>query len=74
MFTRKKKKEVIEINSKFKVGDPVRFKYRGELTFGWVYTIKKGPSGSVIYDVQIGGQCPAIIYDIEEEALKLREK
>lgn len=72
MFGRKKKKEDIIINSKFKVGDQVRFRYRGDLVFGWIYTIKKGPSGNIIYDVQIGGQCPAIIYDIEEEALTLR--
>lgn len=72
-FFKKKKANKPVINSQFKVGDPVRFRHKDELTFGWIYEIKLGPNGKVIYDIQVGGQCPAVLKDIPEEILKLRE-
>ncbi len=70
----KKKKPKIEINSKFKKGELVSFFYRGDLKFGFVYGIKLNEESKVIYDIQIGGECPAIIKDIRELDLVRREK
>ena len=70
LFKRKPKK-VIE--SKFHDGEYVRFRYRGELTTGWIYNIYEN-EGGVIYDIQIGGQCPAILYGFKEEQLTSLEK
>lgn len=72
-FKKKQKKIEITFPHKFEIGNPVRFRYRDELTFGWIYEIKKGPGGKVIYDVQVGGQCPAILKDIPEDILVLRK-
>ena len=66
LFRKKKAKEVIE-NNKFQLGEFVRFKHRGEVDPGVIYNIKKDNEGNVIYDVQIGGECPAIVYDVKEE-------
>ena len=69
IFKRKKK----EIDSKFKKGDLVYFRYHDDLTFAYVYDIKE-KDGKVFYDVQLGGQCPSFLYDMKEEDLKLKEK
>ncbi len=70
LFKRKKK---IVIETKFKEGDPVRFRYKGELYFGWIYVIYAKEGQPTTYDVQIGGQCPMVIKNIKEEELTLRE-
>ena len=70
-FKKKKKEEPIT-DGKFKMGDFVYFRYRGELAFGWIYGIKKDAQGNILYDVQLGGQCPSVIYDLPED--QLREK
>ena len=67
-----KKKKKIEIETKYKVGDPVRFRYRGELCYGWIYVVFPKAEGQTIYNVQVGGQCPAIIEGLKEEELTLR--
>ena len=70
-FKKKKKEEPITGN-KFAIGDFVYFRRRDELTFGWIYAIKKDASGNIIYDVQVGGQCPAVLHDLPEDKLKLK--
>lgn len=65
-----KKKKIID--TKFKVGDPVRFRYRDELYFGWIYVIYPRENELTIYDVQVGGQCPMVIKGISEDQLTLR--
>ena len=67
----RKKQKIV---SKFSDGDYVRFKYRGELTFGWVYKIYTDKEGNVMYDIQIGGQCPAVLYGFQENQLTLMEE
>lgn len=62
-----------KINSKFVKGEMVSFHFRDDLVFGYVYCIKLNKDGSIIYDVQLGGQCPAIIYGLKEEDLKKYE-
>ena len=78
-FFRKKQKKLIEQyrsnkataeeGSKFKIGEFVHFRYRDELYFGYVNWIYTGNDGTKIYDIQVGGQCPAIIKGIREEIL-----
>ena len=60
-------KKSTPINSKYKVGDFVNFKFRNELTFGFIWKIYLGASNEGIYDIQVGGQCPAVIEGISEE-------
>lgn len=71
LFKRKKK---VQIETKFQLGDPVRFRYRDELYFGWIYIIYAKEGQPITYDVQIGGQCPMIIKGIKEEELTLRKE
>jgi len=63
------RKKVIqeEINSKFKKGQTVGYKKEIYLSIGHIYNIKKDNDGNILYDIQIGGECPAIIYDIKED-------
>ena len=65
-----KKKKIIP-DTKYKMKDYVRFRYRGELCFGWVYEIHYKQGEETIYDIQIGGQCPAILYGFKESQLTL---
>lgn len=61
-----KKKKGVHIDSKFQLGDLVLFKYRNDLMNGYIYKIYLSPTGEVVYDVQIGGECPAVINNIPE--------
>lgn len=53
--------------AKYKKGDFVNFRRRGELCFGYIYEASEGKDGGITYTIQIGGQCPAFIYDWKEE-------
>lgn len=68
---KKKKKEIISGN-KYRVGQLVSFKYRDEVCPGIIYNVKLDKDNKVIYDVQIGGECPAIITDVKEDNIFLR--
>lgn len=68
-----KKKAKITINSKFSLGEFVYFHYRDELFHGFVYNIKQDVDGGVIYDIQIGGECPVVKKDIKEEKVFVRK-
>ena len=61
----KKKKKYPEI-AKYKMDDFVNFRYRGELYFGYIYDADI-VDGKIEYTIQIGGQCPALIYKYKEE-------
>lgn len=65
-FKKKKEKEVII--SKYQMGELVNFKYKNDIRFGRVYKISK-VNEEVIYSIQIGGECPAIIDNIPEKSL-----
>lgn len=67
MFFRKKKKETVQINSKFKFNDFVDFYYRDDVYFGKISNVYLASSGEVLYDIDIAGQCPATLTEIEEE-------
>lgn len=69
-FKKKEKKQ--PINSKFKKGEFVNFRYKDELSFGWIWSsYQKDINGipTVFYDIQIGGQCPAVINGIPENKI-----
>lgn len=67
-FFRKKPKQPVErIISKYSYGDQVRFRYKGEICPGIVYGVAKNAKNEIIYTIQIGGECPAIIGDVKEE-------
>ena len=68
MFFKRKKK--ISIESKYIKGDTVNFKHHGELTFGIICNVKANEEGTVLYDIQIGGECPSIIYNVKEDIVR----
>ncbi len=68
----KKKKKITITGNRFKLGQLVSFKYRDEVNPGIIYQVKLDKDNKIIYDVQIGGECPAIIYDVKEEDIFLR--
>lgn len=73
-FFKKKRKIVREtINSKFDIGEFVHFRYRDELYFGYVLYARRDIDGNVIYDIQVGGQCPAVIKGIKEEIIFIKK-
>ncbi len=53
--------------AKYKKGDFVNFRYRGDLSFGFIYEIFVNHDGKVTYTIQLGGQCPAFLYNWKEE-------
>ena len=69
MFLNKlfKKKEKYPEQAKYKKGDFVNFRRRGDLSFGYIYEAFLDEEGKVYYTIQIGGQCPALIYNWKEE-------
>ena len=70
-----KKKVKVEVNGKYQLGESVRFKYRGEVCPGYIYRVYLDNNDNVVYDVQIGGECPTIIVNIkEEEIFKISSK
>lgn len=66
-FKRKKKLPKYPENAKYQIGDFVNFRYRDELYFGYISFAHLDSKGNVLYSIQIGGQCPAFIYDYKEE-------
>ena len=65
----KKKKKQEPINSKFHLEQRVQYRDRyGDFIIGYVYKIRK-ENGKILYDVQVGGECPFIKKDIPEEEL-----
>ena len=71
-FKRKKKMPAITGN-KFHEGDKVGFHHNGELLVGYIYAIKLDANNQIVYDVQMGGECPYFKNGIPEEKLHLRK-
>ena len=72
MFLFKKKYPAV---AKYKEQDFVNFYHRGDMRFAWVYDAKVDKTtGAVSYTLQVGGQCPALIYDVpESDIIGLKE-
>ena len=64
-----KKKPTYPENAKYKKGDLVNFRRRGDLSFGYIYEAFVGKDGKITYTIQLGGQCPAMLYDWKEEEI-----
>ena len=62
-----KKKDTYPENAKYKKGDLVNFRRRDDLCFGYIYEAFQREDGIITYTIQIGGQCPAFLYDWNEE-------
>lgn len=67
-------KSSIETNTTYKMGQFVHFRYRDELYFGYVNWIYTGTNNEILYDIQVGGQCPAIIKGIREDTIFIMEE
>ena len=65
----KKKKKYEPVVGKYKFGDFVIFPYRGEMSPGVIYGVRKDTEGNIIYSVQIGGECPVIISGVKEDTI-----
>ena len=64
---KKQSKAVSLPNSKFKIGEYVDFHHKDDLYFGHISNIYLDADGSVLYDIDIAGQCPATLTEIKEE-------
>ena len=74
-FFKKKNKKQPVTGNKYQLGETIRFRYKGEICPGYIYEVKYDSDKNIIYDVQIGGECPTIIVNIkEEEILKISSK
>ena len=67
-FKKKKKQEPI-VHGRFIKGQNVKFHYRDDVCPGIIYDVKLDSEGLVVYDVQIGGECPAVIKDVKEDSI-----
>ena len=69
-----KRKQKTQIDSKYQKGSLVLFKNkRDEITNGYIYRIYLSPNGEVMYDIQVGGECPAILTDIPEAKVIMKQ-
>lgn len=66
-FNKLFKKNKYPETAKYKKGDFVNFRYRGELSFGYIYEANIDVDGKITYTIQLGGQCPAFLYNWKEE-------
>ena len=69
MLFRRKKKVTIEVISKFHLYDFVDFYYKDDVYFGRISNVYLAPSGEVLYDIDIAGQCPATLTKISESKI-----
>ena len=67
IFKKKSKKDVWPDNAKYKFRDFVRFRHRGELRHGFIYEVRVEEDGSILYTIQMGGECPTFVYNHREE-------
>lgn len=62
-----KKKPSYPERAIYKPGDFVRFRYRAEVTHGFVYSAKEDEDGDISYTLQMGGECPSFAYNYKEK-------
>lgn len=75
MFFKRKSKNNVQINSKFKLGDYVDFYYKDDIYFGHISNIYLDSEKHVNYDIDIAGQCPATLTKIKEEkVIRIHER
>lgn len=64
-----KRKQKYPQNAKYNKKDYVNFRFRDDLYFGYIVNAKQNENGNILYDIQIAGQCPAVIKDFAEEKI-----
>ena len=69
MCFRKKNKVKNKINSKYCLGDYVDFYQNDDVYFGHISNIYLDSKNQVLYDIDIAGQCPATLTEIEEDKI-----
>ena len=62
-----KRKNKFPEMAKYKENNCVSFRFRDDLAFGYIHDAKLGKDGKISYTIQLGGQCPALLYDFKEE-------
>ena len=60
------KRRKAEKNSKFKLTDFVEFYYKDEICYGTITDIYYKEENKIFYDIDLAGQCPTTIENIEE--------
>lgn len=55
--------------AKYKLRDFVRFRHRGEVRFGFIHEARVDEDGTVLYTIQMGGECPTFVYNYSEEKI-----
>ena len=70
-FKRKEKKQK-QFPHSYNAGQRVNFKYRDDVVTGYIEKASLNKEGHVIYDIQIGGECPATIHNVHEEDIFYR--
>ena len=53
----------------YEIGSIIRFKYRGDVTNAYVYDVYLNDEDQIVYDLQIGGECPVVIKGILETSI-----
>ena len=61
-----KKKNKYPLNAKYQKKDFVRFKYKNEVFFGFIYEAFE-KDNKITYTIQMAGECPSFVYDYKEE-------
>lgn len=74
LFKRKKKEPEIQIDSEYKVGEIIKFKYRDDLAVGHVYRVKLDENNHIVYDIQLGGECPSFVYKVDSDKVVHKRK
>ena len=68
-FRHKNKKQSVTIESRFHVGDFVKFKdKRDGVCPGYIYEVKL-ENDEIVYTLQVGGECPSFRYHIKESEI-----
>ena len=70
LLKKKKTSKVVPESYKYQLGSSVGFKYRGDFTRAYVYDVYLDEEENIVYDLQIGGECPAIIKGIPESQIR----
>lgn len=71
-FFKKKKNKIVVTNNKYSLNEFVRFRHRGEMCPGVIYGMEQNEDGSVVYEVQIGGECPIVVNNVLEKDIYKR--
>lgn len=64
----KKRKKIKDFSHRFEIDQRVNFKYKNEICPGIIFDFDL-VENEVIYSIQIGGECPAIIKNVKEKEI-----